>query len=111
MKYSVEFREKVCKEYLTTDIGRIEICEKYNLPLNTIKCWLFRYYPNEYRQDKKARTYNIEKNIVSNSEFKDLSKEELQRLVIKKEFEIKRLKKKYPWLDDTESTDKNGLCK
>lgn len=111
MKYSKEFRDKVCQEYITTDIGRVEICEKYNLPLNTVKCWMFRYYPNEYKNDKKARTYNVDKSIIQNTEFKDLTKEQLQELVIKKEFEIKRLKKKYPWLNDTEDTDTNGLYK
>ena len=96
MKYSKEFRDKVCQEYLTTDIGRKEICEKYNLPLNTIKCWLFRYYPDEYKVDKKARPYKQSDIILKDIDkvsFKEMTKEQSQAELIKKDFEIARLKK------------------
>ena len=53
MKYSKEFKEKVCEEYLQTDIGRKEIFEKYNLPLNTIKCWLNKVNNKMYVSAKK----------------------------------------------------------
>lgn len=121
MKYSKEFREKVCEEYLYTDIGRIEICEKYNLPLNTIKCWLFRYYPNEYKNDKKGRHYTmpnefnaeayISKKHLNYKNIKDMTKDEMIAELIKKDFEIARLKKKYPWLNDTEDMDIDGRNK
>ncbi|MBR1453483.1 MAG: hypothetical protein IJ593_02395 [Lachnospiraceae bacterium] len=96
MKYSKEFRDKVCQEYLTTDIGRKEIYEKYNLPLNTIKCWLFRYYPDEYKVDKKARSYkqtNVTLKNTNKVSSKEMTKEQLQAELIKKDFEIARLKK------------------
>ena len=103
MKYSKEFREKICEEYLHTDIGRIEICNKYNLPLNTVKVWLFRYYPDEYKCDKKARHYtkpdtfdddeHIPKKYLNYKNVKDMSKTELIKEIIKKDFEIDKLKK------------------
>ena len=96
MKYSKEFRDKVCQEYLTTDIVRKGICEKYNLPLNTIKCWLFIYYPDEYKIDKKTRSYKQANVILKNTDkvsFKEMTKEQLQAELIKKDFEIARLKK------------------
>lgn len=103
MKYSNEFKEMVCEEYLHTDIGRKETCEKYNLPLNTIKCWLFRYYHNENKDDKidiknripvknNNETY-ISKKHLNYKNVKDMSKDEMIAELIKKDFEISRLKK------------------
>ena len=121
MKYSKEFKEKVCEEYLQTDIGRKEICEKYNLPLNTIKCWLYRYYPNEYKNDKKARKYTmsdkysddtyVSKKHLNYKNVKDMTKDEMIAELIKKDFEIEKIKKKYPWLASTEDTDIDGQNK
>lgn len=108
--YSKEFRDKICEEYLTTEIGRKEICRKYNLSLNTLKTWLRRHYPDEYKSDDKARCYTNQPKLdyINNINFKDMTREQLEAEIIKKDFEIKRLKKKYPWLNDTEDMESDG---
>lgn len=107
MRYSKEFRYDVCHEYITTGIGSKEICEKYNLNINTFKVWMLRYFPNEMKVLRDAKT-SIPKKLISKFNIKDMTKEEMIAELIKKDFEIARLKKKYPWLNNTEDTKPTG---
>ena len=57
---------------------------------------MFRYYPDEYKVDKKARSYkqaNVILKNINKVSFKEMTKEQLQAELIKKDFEIARLKK------------------
>ena len=57
---------------------------------------MFRYYPDEYKVDKKARSYkqaNVILKNINKVSFKEMTREQLQAELIKKDFEIARLKK------------------
>lgn len=92
MRYSKEFRYDVCQEYITTGIGRQDICDKYNLNVNTFKVWLLRYFPNETKVFRENKT-SVAKKLVNKFNIKNMSKEEMIAELIKKDFEIARLKK------------------
>ena len=92
MRYAKEFRDKVYQEYITTGIGRKELCEKYNLNINTFKVWLIRFYPNTSKKTISDKT-NHSNTLVNKYNIKNMSKEEMITELIKKDFEIARLKK------------------
>ena len=89
--YDKEFKEKVCKEYIESDITRKEICEKYNIKFETFKDWLRRERLHKVSHNKDFIPSG--KVLTKKSYLKDMSREELQREIIKRDFEIARLKK------------------
>ena len=52
-----------------------------------------------------------EEGVINYKNVKDMTKDEMIAELIKKDFEIERLKKKYPWLASTEDTDIDGQNK
>lgn len=104
--YDKSFREMVCNEYMQTEITRKAICEKYQIKVETLKSWLRRFYPDRFKNDPNARKYNgpvvnpKQVPLLNNSDYKEMTKEEMQIELIKKDFEIERLKKKYQVMKD-----------
>lgn len=111
MKYDKKLKEKMLEEYTNTNITRKEICTKYNVPFETFRGWL--RYDHSYSYGKKI----IKKRsagtsaVLNSSNYKDMSREELQLVLIKKDIEIAKLKKKYPWLADMDDTESDGQNK
>lgn len=99
--YSKGLISKICEEYFNCTITRKELCDKYNIKVDTLKSWLRRYYPVRYKNDPNARKYSAPAinskcmPLIDKSDYKDMTKEEMQMELIKKDFEIERLKKNY----------------
>lgn len=90
--YNNEFRISVCEEYINSNITRKEIAEKYNIPFETFKSWMKRYYPIDKNANTSTKIYH---KMVEQSDYKTMSADELKLELIKKDIEIERLKKKY----------------
>lgn len=99
--YDKELVKTICEEYFNCSITRKEICNKYNIKVDTLKSWLRRYYPERFKNDINARKYNAPlinpkcMPLIDKSDYKDMTKEQMQMELIKKDFEIERLKKNY----------------
>jgi len=61
--------------------------------------------------DKYSDDTYISKKHLNYKNVKDMTKDEMIAELIKKDYEIARLKKKYPWLTSTEGTDIDGQSK
>lgn len=90
--YSKEFKEKICNEYLNSDITRKAIAEKYNIPFETFKCWMKKYYSDGHKINGTTKIFG---KMIENSDYNSMSLEELKLELIKKEIELERLKKNY----------------
>lgn len=90
--YSKEFREKVCNEYLNSGITRKDLAEKYNIPFETFKGWMKRYYANGHNINGTTKQYG---NMIESSDYNKMTQDELKLELIKKDIEIERLKKNY----------------
>lgn len=111
MKYDKELKEKMLEEYTNTNITRKEICTKYNVPFETFKGWL-RYDHNCSYGKRVIKKRSASTSAVFNSSnYKDMSREELQLALIQKDIEIAKLKKKYPWLADMDDMESDGQNK
>ena len=111
MKYSKDLKEKILEEYTNTNIKRKEICEKYDIPIETFKGWLKQDRTGAYGKNYIKKLSNSTLSVIKKSGYNEMSKEELQLELIKKDFEIAKLKKKYPWLTDMDDTVSDGQSK
>ena len=110
--YDKELIKTICEEYFQSKVTRREICDKYNIKIDTFKSWLRRHYSDKYKNDPNARSYNeplINSRcmpLIDNSDYKEMTKEQMQMELIKKDFEIERLKKKYQVMKDPTTGEK-----
>lgn len=92
MEFSKAQRDKICEEYINSNVKRKDICAKYNLNYDTFKTWLNRYYPNCVKSHLSTKK---EYNLLEGSTYSEMSNNELQIELIKKDIELERLKKNY----------------
>ena len=95
MKYDKKLKEKMLEEYTNTNIrGWLRYDHSYSYGKRVIK-------------KRSAGTSAV----FNSSNYKDMSREELQLALIKKDIEIAKLKKKYPWLADMDDMESDGQSK
>lgn len=90
-----EEKEKIIKEYYSGEIGRNEICRKYNITTEVFRRWRKKY--NEYGIDGlKSNTGRKQGGTKGQGARKPKTyEEELQMKIMKLEVENARLKKGY----------------
>lgn len=90
--YSKEFKINVCKEYVNSNMTRREIAKKYNIPFETFKNWMKKYYAIDKNDNISTKIYH---KTIEKSDYNSMTPDELKLELIKKDIEIERLKKKY----------------
>ncbi len=110
-KYSKELKEQALYEYANLNKSRKYIADKYKIPIETFKGWLRKEHINHKCDNLKLDNNSFPSDLIEKSDYRKMTKEELQIELIKKDFEIIKLKKKYPWLNDTDAMESDGHCK
>lgn len=97
MHYNTELKKKLCEEICLKHASTIKTAEEYNIPLKTLEKWITAYNKDSHCFDPKIELLNDFKiiNEPNNSNYDDLSLEDLKKQLMKKDIEIARLKKGY----------------
>lgn len=97
MHYSIELKKKLCEQICINGNSTIKTAEEYNIPLKTLEKWITAFNKDNHCFDPKVELVNdfkfVNQSISSN--YDDLSLDELQKILMKKDIEIARLKKGY----------------
>ena len=92
-----EEKEKILKEFYFGEIGRNEICRKYEISTSTLRKWRENYENNglEGLKSNTGKACKNNKNIGIHLRKPKNKIEELELEILKKDIEIARLKKGY----------------
>ena len=97
MHYSIELKKKLCEQICLNNASTIKTAEEYNIPLKTLEKWITAFNKNSHCFDPNVEFVNDFKLIddSNDSNYDDLSLDELKKQLLKKDIEIARLKKGY----------------
>lgn len=97
MHYNTELKKKLCEEICLNHASTIKTAREYNVPLKTLEKWITAYNKDNHCFDPKVEFVNDFKiiNEPNDSNYDDLSLDELKKQLMKKDIEIARLKKGY----------------
>lgn len=97
MHYSIELKKKLCEQICLNSASTIKTAEEYNIPLKTLEKWITAFNKDCHCFDPKVEFVNDFKLIdkSNDSNYDDLSLDELKKQLMKKDIEIARLKKGY----------------
>lgn len=97
MHYSIELKKKLCEQICLNHTSTIKTAEEYNVPLKTLEKWITAFNKDNHCFDPRIEIANDFKIIdePKDSNYDDLSLDELKRQLMKKDIEIARLKKGY----------------
>lgn len=97
MHYNIELKKKLCEEICFNHASTIKTAQEYNVPLKTLEKWITAFNKDNNCFNPKVELLNDFKmiNEPSNSNYDDLSKDDLKKQLMKKDIDIARLKKGY----------------
>ena len=97
MQYSRELKKQLCENVCINGFSTIKTAQEYDVPLKTLENWITAFNKDNHCFDPIIETINDFKSINNpdNSNYNDLSNDELKILIMKKDIEIDRLKKGY----------------
>lgn len=97
MNYTTELKKNLCEEICLNHASTIKTAEEFNAPLKTLEKWITAFNKDNHCFDTKIEIFNDFKIIdePNNSDYDDLSVDELRKVLMKKDIEITRLKKGY----------------
>lgn len=97
MHYNIELKKKLCEDICFNHASTIKTAKEYNVPLKTLEKWITAYNKDNHCFDPKIEFVNDFKiiNKPNDSNYDDLSLDELKKQLMKKDIEIARLKKGY----------------
>lgn len=97
MHYNIELKKKLCEDICFNHASTIKTAKEYNIPLKTLEKWITSFNKDNHCFDPKVELLNDFKfiNQPTNSNYDDLSNDELKKQLMKKDIEIARLKKGY----------------
>ncbi len=95
--YNLDLKKKLCTDICIHGKSTIQTAHEYNISLKTLEKWITAFNKDNHCFDPKFTVINDFKIIDSfvDSDFDNLSNEELKKLLMKKDIEIARLKKGY----------------
>ena len=97
MHYSIELKKKICELICLNHASTIKTAEEYNIPLKTLEKWITAFNKDNHCFEPKLEISNDFKfmETQNNSDYDDLSLDDLKKQLMKKDIEIARLKKGY----------------
>ena len=97
MHYNTELKKKLCEDICLNHASTIKTAQEFNVPLKTLEKWITAFNKDRHCFDSKVELLNDFKiiNQPSNTNYNDLSLDELKKQLMKKDIEIARLKKGY----------------
>lgn len=97
MHYNTDLKKKLCEDICLNHASTIKTAKEFNVPLKTLEKWITAFNKDNHCFDPKVELINDFKIISepSNTNYDDLSFDELKKQLMKKDIEIARLKKEY----------------
>lgn len=97
MHYNTELKKKLCEDICFHHASTIKTAQEFHIPLKTLEKWITAFNKDASCFDPKIEFVDDFKFINSNSDsnYDDLSNDELKKQLMKKDIEITRLKKGY----------------
>lgn len=97
MQYNSTLKRKLCIDICLNGKSTIKTAQEYNVPLKTLEKWITSFNKDNHCFDPKFEEINDFKILDSSldSNYDNLSFEELKKVLMKKDIEIARLKKGY----------------
>lgn len=93
--YTNSLKKKLCEDICLHGNSTSVSAKEYNIPLKTLEKWITSYNKNNHCFDSSDDTnFKFISNNI-NSNYDDLSNDELKNILMKKDIEIARLKKGY----------------
>ena len=96
-QYANSLKKKLCEEICINGKSTIRTAEAYSVPLKTLEKWITAFNKNQYcfDSDDKSDFHFVDSNFNNNTNYNDMSSDELKLQLLKKDIEIARLKKGY----------------
>ena len=97
MQYNRELKKKLCEGICFNGLSTLKTANEYNVPIKTLEKWITAFNKDNHCFDPIIETVTDFKFIddINNSNYEDLSNDELRTVIMKKDIEIARLKKAY----------------
>lgn len=97
MHYNIELKKKLCEDICINGKSTLKTANEYNIPIKTLEKWITAFNKDNHCFDPKVEVINDFKilNNPNDSNYDDLSFDELKKQLMKKDIEIARLKKGY----------------
>ena len=97
MHYNIELKKKLCEDICVNGKSTLKTANEYNIPIKTLEKWITAFNKDNHCFDSKIEIINDFKivNKPNDSNYDDLSFDELKKQLMKKDIEIARLKKGY----------------
>jgi len=97
MHYNTDLKKKLCEDICLKHASTIKTAKEFNVPLKTLEKWITAFNKDNHCFDPKVELINDFKIISepNNTNYDDLSFDELKKQLMKKDIEIARLKKGY----------------
>lgn len=97
MHYNIELKKKLCEDICINGKSTLKTANEYNIPIKTLEKWITAFNKDNHCFDSKIEIINDFKivNKPNDSNYDDLSFDELKKQLMKKDIEIARLKKGY----------------
>lgn len=95
--YNTDLKKKLCEEICLNGNSTIKTAHEYNVPLKTLEKWITAYRKNPlcFDSSNQSNDFRFVTPPNDDSNYDDMSCEELKRQLLKKDIEITRLKKGY----------------
>lgn len=97
MHYNIELKKKLCEDICINGKSTLKTANEYNIPIKTLEKWITAFNKDNHCFDPKIEIINDFKilNKPIDSNYENLSSDELKKQLMKKDIEIARLKKGY----------------
>lgn len=97
MQYNRELKKKLCENICINHSSTLKTADEYNIPIKTLEKWVTAFYKDNHCFDPIIETTNDFKLVdkAEDTDYSNLTNEELKTIIMKKDIEIARLKKAY----------------
>ena len=97
MQYNRSLKKKLCENICFNHSSTSKIADEYNIPIKTLEKWITAFHKDNHCFDPLIQTSDSFKPVNSSedSDYNNLTTDELKKLIMKKDIEIARLKKAY----------------
>lgn len=93
--YDSNLKKKLCTDICLNGASTMKTANDYNIPLKTLEKWITAFNKNNSCFDSSPNDFHLDKPIISDIPYDDLSFDQLKKELMRKDIEIARLKKGY----------------
>lgn len=97
MQYNRELKKKLCENICINHASTLKTANEYNIPIKTLEKWVTAFNKDNHCFDPVIEVVNDFKLVddITDSDYSNLTSDELKTMIMKKDIEIARLKKAY----------------